>query len=227
MNIANNLLTFQINAQSFFQVNTLAAEKLYNIIYTWCHISTPLSINNPSIINTNLLSSNTRPKENVMILDICCGSGTIGIGLAKQVHSIIGLELIPEAIEDAKYNCQLNNINNCTYICGRAEETLKQALQIYYQQLKKNPQLQLIGIVDPPRSGLHPNVIKLLRNCIELNKLIYVSCNPNTLKNNLTKLISPASNKFKHNPFKPICAIPVDMFPYTDHCELVLYLQRN
>jgi tRNA (uracil-5-)-methyltransferase len=85
---------------------------------------------------------------------------------------------------------------------------------------------EIVGIVDPARAGLHPTVTKALRNCFELKRLVYISCNPTKVPIHLRKLLGKASKKFLHKPFKITKILPVDLFPHTPHCELVLLLER-
>ena len=85
----------------------------------------------------------------------------------------------------------------------------------------------VIAVVDPPRSGLHPSVLKALRNCWSLTHIIYVSCNPNTLVNDVEALCRPVSRSMQSKPFVPVKATGVDMFPHTEHLEMVMVLKRD
>jgi len=163
----------------------------------------------------------TKPVDHkdTILLDICCGTGTIGLSLASRVKKVVGLELVESAVEDAKRNMALNKIKNAEFICGRAEATINGVLAKYGQNS------QVVGIVDPPRSGLHNDVVRALRNS-KLNRIVYVSCNPATLADNVARLAGPATKKYPGMPFVPVAAAAVDMFPHTQHCELVMLLER-
>jgi tRNA (uracil-5-)-methyltransferase len=85
----------------------------------------------------------------------------------------------------------------------------------------------VVAVVDPPRGGLHPSVLKALRRCAAIDSLVYVSCNPATLLQDMQKLTQAASAKFPGAPFAPVRALCVDMFPHTEHCELIVQLRRQ
>ena len=140
---------------------------------------------------------------------------------------VVGLEIVPQAVKDAEENAKFNDIPNAAFLVGRAEQTLKVALK------DSSEFSSIVGIVDPPRSGLHRDVIKGLRKCRKLQNLIYVSCNPSgTLLEDAVALCSPidesSSNQIKKHglPFRPVRAVPVDLFPHTDHCEMVVLFTR-
>ncbi|NXN32607.1 TRM2A methyltransferase, partial [Nycticryphes semicollaris] len=189
-------LKFRISPHAFFQVNTQAAEVLYTTIGEWVQLS---------------------PESTV--LDICCGTGTIGISLAKKVKKVIGIELCQEAVQDAKANAQINELNNIEFHCGKAEDIVPSLINIMAPQ-------NLITIVDPPRAGLHSKVILAIRRAEQLKKLIYVSCNPRAAMNNFVDLCRAPSNRVKGAAFRPIKALAVDLFPQTRHCELLIFFER-
>ncbi|XP_013403739.1 tRNA (uracil-5-)-methyltransferase homolog A [Lingula anatina] len=193
-------LTFRISPDAFFQVNTLATEVLYQVVGDWC-------LEN---INTD-----------VTVLDICCGTGTIGLTLAKRVKKVIGIEMVPQAIEDAKHNAQLNDISNVEFHCGKAEDVLPELVS------SRPCWGNAVAVVDPPRAGLHPKVIHAIRRCHALNRVIFVSCSPKSVvQSNFLDFVRPESKKMKGPPFIPVKAIPVDLFPHTSHCELVVLFER-
>ncbi|NXN39508.1 TRM2A methyltransferase, partial [Rhinoptilus africanus] len=189
-------LKFRISPHAFFQVNTQAAEVLYTAIREWAQLS---------------------PESTV--LDICCGTGTIGISLAKKVKKVIGIELCQEAVQDAKVNAQINELNNIEFHCGKAEDIVPSLINLLAHQ---NP----ITIVDPPRAGLHSKVILAIRRAEHLKKLIYVSCNPRAAMNNFVDLCRAPSNRVKGAAFRPVRAMAVDLFPQTRHCELLIFFER-
>ncbi|NWT01954.1 TRM2A methyltransferase, partial [Mionectes macconnelli] len=189
-------LKFRISPHAFFQVNTQAAEVLYAAIGDWAQLS-----------------------PDSTVLDICCGTGTIGISLAKKVKKVIGIELCQEAVQDAKANAQINELNNIEFYCGKAEDVVPSLMNVLAPQ-------NLVTIVDPPRAGLHSKVILAIRRAEHLKKLIYVSCNPRAAMNNFVDLCRAPSNRVKGASFRPVRAMAVDLFPQTRHCELLLCFER-
>ncbi|XP_064024485.1 tRNA (uracil-5-)-methyltransferase homolog A [Pogoniulus pusillus] len=189
-------LKFRISPHAFFQVNTQAAEVLYTAIREWAQLS-----------------------HKSTVLDICCGTGTIGISLAKQVKKVIGIELCQEAVQDAKANAQMNELDNIEFHCGKAEDIVPSLINLLANQ-------ELITVVDPPRAGLHSKVILAIRRAEHLKKLIYVSCNPRAAMNNFVDLCRAPSNRVKGAAFRPAKAMAVDLFPQTRHCELLIFFER-
>ncbi|XP_053136325.1 tRNA (uracil-5-)-methyltransferase homolog A isoform X2 [Hemicordylus capensis] len=189
-------LKFRISPHAFFQVNTQAAEVLYSAIQDWAQVN-----------------------QDTTVLDVCCGTGSIGISLAKEAKKVIGIELCQEAVEDAKANAQLNELNNVELHCGKAEDLVPYLVNSLVLQ-------NSIAIVDPPRAGLHSKVILAIRKAEHLKKLIYVSCNPRAAMNNFVDLCQAPSNRVKGSPFRPTRAMAVDLFPHTMHCELLLFFER-
>lgn len=177
--------TFNISPMSFYQINPIQTEKLYNL----------------AIQKANLT------KEDI-VLDLYCGIGTIGSFASPYVKQVYGIEIVEQAIIDAKENVKQNNIGNIEFYCGDVEEILETVLE------KKNVKPSVI-FVDPPRKGLDENTIK---NILKLKpeRLIYISCNPATLVRDLGKLEETYE-------IKEIQAL--DMFPYTSHVECVAVLQ--
>ncbi|KZV34575.1 zinc finger CCCH domain-containing protein 24 [Dorcoceras hygrometricum] len=293
-----NNLRFSISPTAFFQVNTLAAEKLYALAGDWADLG-----------------------PDTLLFDICCGTGTIGLTLAHRVGMVVGIEMNASAISDAQRNAEINGIKNCNFVCGKAEDVIGSLMKDYLSTPKKlngisdaaennevttnankekisdadhvpgpedslsiddgngssgskcsgdedglrkdcvlkssSPQQQfknVVAIVDPPRAGLHPTVIKVLRTQSRLRRLVYISCNPESLVANAIELCTPSGDKtekgnnqknwqWRHmsaaglarhrsksmptsEPFNPIKAMGVDLFPHTPHCELVMLLER-
>lgn len=172
---------FYISLSSFFQVNTLQAEKLYNKAIAYADI-----------------------KKEDTVLDLYCGTGTIGIVASNKAKKVIGIELNKEAIKDANENKKLNNINNIEFYAGDVGKILN-----------KNNYKPDIIIVDPPRAGLDSLALSQILN-IKPKKLVYVSCDLMTLARDL-KLLS--------NDYDILELTPVDMFPYTAHVESVCALK--
>lgn len=199
--IHENLLNhrFRISPTSFFQVNTKAAEKLYE-----------------EIIN---LAGATKSST---VLDVCCGTGTIGISMAKYCKQVLGMEIIKEAIDDANINAKENGIENAKFMVGSAED------HIYPMVKEANlpPTDDVIAIVDPPRNGLQTKGIMQLRNTLKIKKVVYVSCSPKQAMRNFVDLAKKSSKLLKGPPFIPKIAVSVDMFPNTSHFELVIVFER-
>lgn len=196
-------LRFRISPLSFFQVNTEAAELLYGKIV--------------QLAGTDL--------KKTVVLDVCCGTGTIGLAMARSAKAVIGLELNEQAIEDAKFNAALNGIDNVTYKAGRAEALIGEVLQ----ELEKNKDEEVeevVAVLDPPRNGLASSMIKALRNNGRISRIVYVACEAKAAKQNFIDLCRPKSKAYFGVPFVPVSATPVDMFPHTDRCELILLFER-
>ncbi|PIK39048.1 hypothetical protein BSL78_24116, partial [Apostichopus japonicus] len=177
-------LKFRISQDAFFQVNTKAAEVLFQTAGDWAEVT----------------------KDSVL-LDVCCGTGTIGLSLAHRVKKVIGVELCKQAVEDAKVNAKNNGIENATYICGKAEDRLPSVMQDISDSEK------VIGIIDPPRAGLREYKIK---------DKGYMAGD-----NILNRLCRPVSIRYRGTPFRLTKAVPVDLFPHSKHCELILLFQRE
>lgn len=158
------------------------------------------------------------------LLDVCCGTGAIGITMSPKVNRVIGIELIEQAVEDARHNAALNSVLNCEFLPGKAEVVLPGLM----------PQLSssgggLTAVVNPARAGLHYRVIRALRNQPEIRRLVYISCKPDgeAMRNFIELCCAPDSKKkLIEEAFSPTIAVPVDMFPHTPHCELVLLFER-
>lgn len=191
---------FRISADAFFQVNRAAAESLYQTLGDLSHAT-----------------------SSDILLDVCCGTGAIGISMSSRVKKVIGIEIIEQAVEDAKYNAALNAVSNCEFIVGKAEVVLPEVL------VSLGSEGGLTAVVNPSRAGLHYRVIRALRNHPSIHRLVYVSCKPEgEAMRNFRDLCcsSGQQKKLIGKPFVPREAIPVDMFPHTPHCELVLVFER-
>ncbi len=174
---------YKVSKNSFFQVNKYITEKLYDEVR--------------SIIEE--LNSKS-------VLDLYCGTGTIGIYVADLVNKVVGIEVVSDAIKDANYNKKLNKVNNITFIKGKVEEKINNI----------NDNIDTV-ILDPPRSGLHKNVVETLKK-LKPNNIIYVSCDPVTLARDINLL----SDIYEISYIKPF-----DMFPNTYHVECVCALNRH
>ena len=174
--------TFKISANSFYQTNPIQTEKLYNKAIEFAKLD----------------------KEDILC-DLYCGIGTIGIFSSNKVKKVYGIEIVEEAIEMAKENSKINNIDNIEFIAGDVEKVFKELVE------EQNVKPTAI-IVDPPRRGLDKNTINEIIN-LNVLKLVYVSCNPATLVRDLKHLES----KYNVKEIQPI-----DMFPFTTHVECVV-----
>ncbi|XP_043252135.1 tRNA (uracil-5-)-methyltransferase homolog A [Colletes gigas] len=189
-------MKFQVSPQAFFQVNTLGAEVLYKAAIDLA-----------------------KPTEDTALLDICCGTGTIGLVFSKHCGEVFGLEIVEDAIKDARENVIANNVTNCEFFVGKAEDILSPVI-------RRTTKPDIIAVVDPPRAGLHQRALLTLRKANKLSRLVYVSCDPGAAARNLVDLARPTSKQYVGEPLVPVKAIGVDMFPHTKHCELVLCLER-
>lgn len=142
----------------------------------------------------------------------------------SNVQNVIGVDIIEDAINDARKNSELNNVQNTTYICGKAEDAIDKIIKEHVGDV---PDVQYVAVLDPPRSGCHSKVIKAIRKCELIKKVIYVSCNQKSLLNDAPPLIRGSSNSLKSSEFSPKKARAVDLFPHTPHCELVMLFERE
>lgn len=148
-----------------------------------------------------------KPDASERMIDLYSGTGTIAIYFSNLVKKIIGVEIVAEAVADARANARINGAMNCEFIVSDAEEYLKQAVQ--------NDEKFDLMILDPPRAGCHPKVLKFI-SAIRPGKLVYISCNPATLARDLKILTN--------NGYALERAVPIDLFPHTFHIEAVCRL---
>lgn len=192
-------LKFRISPNSFFQANSFAAEKLYELAIDLADV-----------------------KKDSTVLDICCGTGTIGLCFAKYCKQVYGMEIIPEAIDDANENAKENKITNANFAAGNADDLIFSMVR----QANIGKDESIVAIVDPPRAGLQTKSITQLRNSTKIKRLVYISCSPAQVLKNFVDLCKNCSKTMKGDPFVPKVAVPVDMFPHTPHCELVVLFER-
>nr|ACG29131.1 hypothetical protein [Zea mays] len=188
-------LAFQISANSFFQTNTKQADVLYKLIED---------------------SAGLKGDGSEIVLDLFCGTGTIGLTLARRAKHIYGYEVVPEAIEDARKNAKLNGINNATFVQGDLNK-------INESFGKEFPKPDII-ISDPNRPGMHMKLIKWLLE-VKAPRIVYVSCNPATCARDLDYLCHGVEEKDLRGFYELKSVIPVDMFPHTPHIECVCLLE--
>ncbi|KAL2911543.1 Trehalose-6-P synthase/phosphatase complex synthase subunit [Polyrhizophydium stewartii] len=211
---------FRISPNSFFQVNTKATERLYTKVKDLC-LTEPVV---PRFGEDNTVVSEP-PKQldasQVVLLDLCSGTGTIGITLAKHFKKVVGIEIVAEAVEDAKHNAKLNKIKNAEFVCGGVEAQLSAVLAEHV-----GPTDHLVAVLDPARAGLPTSVMQTLRKCARLRHVVYVACAARLATTNFIELCRPTSNRFGGEPFRPAEATPVELFPHTNSCELVMSFVR-
>lgn len=178
---------FRITPKSFFQTNTEQCIQLYELVGELAEI-----------------------KEGQVIYDLYCGVGSIGIYLAEKAKKIVGIELVEEAIVDARMNAKINGMENCDYYAADIKDIFKSEF------ISKIGSPDVI-ITDPPRAGMHPDVVNELTNS-GCPKIVYVSCNPQTMANDLKVLTENYRIKLVQ---------PVDMFPHTIHIECIVLLEKK
>jgi 23S rRNA (uracil1939-C5)-methyltransferase len=180
-------LQFKIGPLSFFQTNSLQALELYKVAREFARIT---------------------PKD--IVYDLYTGAGTIALFVAKQAQKVIGIEYVDAAIEDAKYNAEQNGITNTVLFSGDMKDVLN-------ANCTKRNGVPDVVITDPPRSGMHPDVIFRLLEMAP-PRIVYISCNPATQARDITELAKK---------YKVANVQPVDMFPHTNHVENVVELVIN
>jgi 23S rRNA (uracil1939-C5)-methyltransferase len=179
--------SFKISPKSFFQTNSKQAERLYQVTRDFAELT---------------------GKE--IVYDLYCGTGSIGIFCSQNAKKIIGVEFVAEAIEDAKENAQLNQLNDTAFFAGDVIDICNDA----FFETHGKPD---VIITDPPRAGMHEKLVKKLLD-MEAPLIVYVSCNPATQARDLSLL----SEKYTVTKIQP-----VDMFPHTLHIENVVQLKRT
>lgn len=180
-------LQFKIGAKSFYQTNSEQAYNLYRVVREFAQIT-----------------------PETLVYDLYTGVGTIANFVARSAQKVIGIEFVPEAIEDAKENSRINAIDNTEFFAGDMKDILTNNF------IEQHGQPDVI-ITDPPRAGMHDDVIKTILLAAP-QKIVYVSCNPATQARDLQLL---------DNGYKVTRVQPVDMFPHTHHVENVVLLERR
>lgn len=178
---------FNISPLSFFQVNPIQTEILYNKVLEYANIN-----------------------ENDIVFDAYCGTGSITLFLAEKAKKVYGVEVVEQAIENAKVNAKINGINNSEFLVGKSEEVIPKMIQ---QGIRPN-----IIVVDPPRKGCDTKLLEVIGKT-NVEKIVYVSCDPGTLARDL-KYLSDLGYDIGE-------VQPVDMFPHTKHIETVTGLRRK
>lgn len=183
----------------------------------------PLSFFNPNTATCRFLMEKTieylLPQRTQVVLDIFCGVGTIGLCAAGRCDRVIGVDIAEENIENAKENAALNKIENCTFITGKAEDMVAKVLG------DLAPDAEVCAVVDPSRAGLHPRLVNILRERTQVVRIVYVSCNAESLAEDVAKL--GVSNDEEEDEFVPTRVVAVDSFPQTLHVEVIQLLERR
>lgn len=180
-------LKFKVGPKSFYQTNTEQAYHLYCVAREFANLT-----------------------GNELVYDLYTGTGTIANFVAHKAKKVIGIEYVPEAIEDAKVNSQVNNIENTLFYAGDMKDILTNDF------IDQHGRPDVI-ITDPPRAGMHPDVVNVILNAAP-NRIVYVSCNPATQARDL---------QLMDDHYKVAAVQPVDMFPHTPHVENVVLLEKR
>ena len=181
-------LKFKVGPKSFYQTNTEQAYHLYSVARDFAALT-----------------------GNEMVYDLYTGTGTIANFVARKARKVIGIEYVPEAIEDAKINSEINGIDNTLFFAGDMKDILTDDF------IAEHGRPDVI-ITDPPRAGMHPDVVKTILRAAP-QRIVYVSCNPATQARDLHDL---------DVDYRVMAVQPVDMFPHTPHVEnVVLLVRRN
>ncbi len=186
-------LQFKVGPKSFYQTNTEQAYELYKV-------ARELAFENLPITNDK--------SQLPLVYDLYTGTGTIANFVARQAKQVIGIEYVPEAIEDAKVNSKINHIENTLFFAGDMKDILNDAFVARYGRPD-------VIITDPPRAGMHEDVVNVILNAAP-KRIVYVSCNPATQARDLALLDAK---------YRVTRVQPVDMFPHTQHVENVVQLQ--
>jgi 23S rRNA (uracil1939-C5)-methyltransferase len=180
-------LRFKIGPKSFYQTNSLQAYRLYSVARRFAALT-----------------------GNEVVYDLYTGTGTIAQFVSGKASKVIGIEYVPEAIEDAKANAAANGISNCAFFAGDMKDVLSDAFVAEHGKPD-------VVILDPPRAGIHPDVAKVILNAAP-DRMVYVSCNPASQARDLALLCQD---------YEITAVQPVDMFPHTMHVENVCALKRK
>ena len=178
---------FELSPRAFYQINPPQAERLYQLALDYA-----------------------LPEPGGTALDLYCGAGTISLCLAKRAARVIGAEIVPEAVENARANAARNGVKNAEFICADAGEAAK--------ELKNRGMTPDVIVVDPPRKGLEAAALEQIAS-MHPPRLTYVSCDPATLARDLKRLTELGYRAEK--------AVAVDMFPRTSHVETVMLLRQQ
>ena len=189
-------LRFKVGPKSFYQTNTEQAYELYKVArdMAFCEM------------DNGQLTADNGP----LVYDLYTGTGTIANFVARSARKVVGIEYVPEAIEDAKVNSRINGIGNTEFFAGDMKDILTEDF------IRKHGRPDII-ITDPPRAGMHADVVDVILKAAP-ERIVYVSCNPATQARDLALL---------DTDYRVVKIQPVDMFPHTQHVENVVLLERR
>ncbi|MGA9118788.1 MAG: 23S rRNA (uracil(1939)-C(5))-methyltransferase RlmD [Bacteroidota bacterium] len=182
---------YRISANSFFQTNTEQAERLYEVVRSMAGLS-----------------------GHEVVFDLYSGTGSIALHLADQAQEVVGIESVPQAVEDAHRNADFNGVGNCTFLLGDLKDRLTKDAS--WRASHPDPH---VVILDPPRSGMHEAVTRQVLT-LGAQRIVYVSCNPTTQARDLKILTESGTYAIRQ-------VQPLDMFPHTYHIENVVLLART
>jgi 23S rRNA (uracil1939-C5)-methyltransferase len=177
--------TFKIHPNAFFQTNTAQAERLYEVARDYADL-----------------------QDGEIVYDLYCGVGTLSLFMSQKAEKVLGIELVEVAVENAKFNAKENNVDNVSFIKGDMKD-------VFTEEMVNEFGAPDVLITDPPRAGMHPDVVKRLKE-LKVPKLVYVSCDSSTMARDLKEL---------DEVYDIIEVQPVDMFPQTYHVEAVAKLR--
>ena len=197
-------IKYQISPLSFYQVNPVQTEKLYGLALDYAGLT-----------------------GNEAVWDLYCGIGTISLFLAKKAKQVYGVEIVLQAIDDAKNNAKINDITNAEFYVGKAEEVLPE----YYKEYEKTHNGETahadVIVVDPPRKGCEESLLQTIVD-MQPEKVVYVSCDSATLARDLKYLTEKVCSEGKEGEYRYQVekVQPVDMFPWSAHVETVVLLSK-
>lgn len=200
-------LRFKVGPKSFYQTNTEQAYHLYSVVRDFAF----RQLDGKTERRKEESPSDHRSQEHLpLVYDLYTGTGTIANFVARQARQVIGIEYVPEAIEDAKVNSAINNIDNTLFYAGDMKDILNDDF------IARHGRPDVL-ITDPPRAGMHPDVVKTIMKAAP-QRIVYVSCNPATQARDLQDLDAE---------YRVVEVQPVDMFPHTPHVENVVLLEKR
>ncbi|MDE6290606.1 MAG: class I SAM-dependent RNA methyltransferase [Muribaculaceae bacterium] len=199
-------LRFRVNAKSFYQTNSLQAYELYKVARKFAGIAPREELTDEDAERYGYRSDTYKP----LVYDLYTGTGTIANFVARGADKVIGIEYVEAAIEDAKLNAEVNGLDNTLFYAGDMKDILTDEFVLKHG-------VPDIMIIDPPRAGMHEDVVKVILNTSP-DTIVYVSCNPATQARDLAML----------DDFYEVTDVqPVDMFPHTHHVENVVRMKKR
>ncbi|KAI9222489.1 S-adenosyl-L-methionine-dependent methyltransferase [Blastocladiella britannica] len=205
--------TFKISPTSFFQVNKPATEVLYGMVRDW------------ALGDGGNTSAKTEKRR--VLLDLCCGTGTIGVCMSSGgFDKIVGIDIVADAVADARVNAARNGVSNAEYTAGDVGKVVPRLLESLQIETPHGQELELIAVLDPPRSGVPKSVVKAIRACPAISRVVYVSCDLKQAQGNLVDLMRSPTGQLPGVAFTMHQAAVVDMFPHTRHYETVMEFRR-